>query len=87
MEKKLFIAKWYFAIAVELSEPIYSDNLATILECEVDLLEDFEEWLDKQNEREAFKKWLYENELEHIWNNCKVFVTNISKDIWWWVKD
>lgn len=26
MEKKIFIAKWYFIIAVELSEPIYADN-------------------------------------------------------------
>lgn len=68
MDKKLFIAKWYFIIAVELSEPIYSDNLATILECEIVLLKDFEEWLDKQNERETFEKWLNENELEHLWN-------------------
>lgn len=68
MEKKNFIAKWYFAIAVELSEPVYSDSLVTILECEIDLLEDFEEWLDEYNERQAFEKWLNENDLDHIWN-------------------
>lgn len=68
MDKKLFIAKWYFAIAVELSEPVHSDSLGTILECEIEQLEDFEEWLDAQDERENFKKWLNENALEHIWN-------------------
>lgn len=67
MEKKYFIAKWYYIVSVELSEPIYADNLGTILECDIDL-DDFQKWLDEYDERECFEKWLNENELEHIWN-------------------
>lgn len=66
--EKLFIAKWYFITNVETSEPLYADALKTIFECEIDSIEDFEEWLDAQEERETFLKWLYETELDYFWN-------------------
>jgi len=67
MTKKEFIVNWYFIISVEISSPVLSDDLIHIFNNNMSI-EEFEKWLDEQNEREKFKKWLEESELLEIWN-------------------
>ena len=67
MTKKEFIAKWYFIVNVEISSPVLSEELIHIFNNDMSI-EEFEKWLDEQNEREKFKKWLEESELFEIWN-------------------
>lgn len=75
MTNKELIAKWYYYISVEGSEPIESDELATIINIDLSL-EEFDQWIllnsnngiEKYDERKTFNKWLDKNDLTEIWN-------------------
>lgn len=65
--KKEFIARYYFLDQVEIGGTVEACDLITVLDNDM-TLEEFEEWLDKYDERMNFVEWITENDLETIWN-------------------
>lgn len=68
MGYKEFIARLYFITTVETGKHFILSDLSIVLECEM-TLEEFDKWLDDENEKETFEKWLEENGFTNTWRN------------------